>query len=266
MPSATATPDFDYAEPKTTIQQQDLEAQAENVINSHIADLDYDQEILDDDEHIIHYSTVIPKQNEKGEEIVVQRSIMPAKRRKLLNLRYVTRLRGLVKLSQTIWAIMLYTAIQFDLDFQDYPAQKITYHMCPFLITFNLIIINGYTAFPHLTIKDGPTRNGMLFTELLLCFIYGFYFLICAPVRAIEIIFFKFSLNSLLLSTFFQGPLTILILYDLFGCFGEWSLVGMRPLGQRVAPKNANTDLPANAYANNGFDLESDNGQTNVLK
>uniref|UniRef100_A0AC34F7Q8 Uncharacterized protein n=1 Tax=Panagrolaimus sp. ES5 TaxID=591445 RepID=A0AC34F7Q8_9BILA len=201
------------------MQQQDLEAQAENVINSHITDLDYDdQEILDDDDHVIHYSTTLPKHNENGEEIVVQRSIMPAKRRKFLNLRYVTRLRGLVKLSQTIWAIMLYTAIQFDLDFQDYPAQKITYHMCPFLITFNLIIINGYTAFPHLTIKDGPTRNGMLFT---------------------------------------------------FGCFGEWSLIGMRPLGQRVVPKNANSDLPANAFANNGFndDIERGGGEaTNVLK
>ena len=59
---------------------------------------------------------------------------------------------------------MLYTAIQFDLDFQDYPAQKITYHLCPFLITFNILVIHGYTAFPHLTIKDALTRNGMLFT------------------------------------------------------------------------------------------------------
>ena len=30
----------------------------------------------------------------------------------------------------------------------------------------------------------------------------------------------------------------------------------MRPLGQRVAPKNAK-DLPANAYANGAFDVES---------
>jgi hypothetical protein len=106
--SATVSPDFDYAPPKLTAQQQqDLEAQAENVINSHMADLDYEEEeTLDDDEQVIHYSTNVPKRNEKGEmeneEIVVQRSILPARRRKLLNLRYLTRLRGLVKLAQTV--------------------------------------------------------------------------------------------------------------------------------------------------------------------
>lgn len=104
--SVTPSPGFDYADPKTIQQQQDLEAQAENVINSHIADLDYEQENVDDDEQIIHYSTVIPQQNEAGEMekdgVEVRRSILPARRRKLLNLRYITRLRGLVKLSQTV--------------------------------------------------------------------------------------------------------------------------------------------------------------------
>jgi hypothetical protein len=42
----------------------------------------------------------------------------------------------------------------------------------------------------------------------------------------------------------------------------------MRPLGQRVVPKNGNNkDLPANAFANGGFDdIESGQQPTNVLQ
>ena len=44
---------------------------------------------------------------------------------------------------------------------------------------------------------------------------FAIYFMICAPIRAVEILFFKFDLASLLITSIFQGPLTILILYDL---------------------------------------------------
>ncbi|KAE9549086.1 hypothetical protein FO519_007707 [Halicephalobus sp. NKZ332] len=236
----------------------DLEAQAENIINSHIADLEFNEDPLadDDDDQVIHYSTVIPKTNNNmdQEEIQVSRSILPAKRKKLLNLRYLTRLRGLVKVAQTLWALLLYIVIQFDYEYDTYPMQKITCHMCPFLIVFNTLIINAYVAFPHHSIRDTSTRNGMLFSELLTCMFFAIYFMICAPIRGVELILFKFDLSSLMITAVFQGPLTILILYDLFGCLGEWTLVGMRPLGQRPVPKNKSSE--SNSYTNQAFDFE----------
>jgi len=249
-------------------QEQDIEAQAETIINAHIADLEFHEEALadDDDDQVIHYSTVIPKNNNdtNQEEVQVARSMLPAKRRKLLNLRYITRLRGLVKLAQTVWALLLYIAVHFDYSYEAYPMQKITGYICPLLIVFNVLIINAYVAFPHYSIKDAPTRNGMLFSELLTCMFFTAYFMICAPIRGIELIFFKFDLASLLITSIFQGPLTVFILYDLFGCLGEWTLVGMRPLGQRPVPKNKSNNNDPNTYTNQAFDFES--GKTNPQK
>lgn len=88
--------------------EQDIEAQAESIINAHIADLDFHEEALDDDDddQVIHYSTVIPKNSNENnmnqEEVEISRSILPSRRKKMLNLRYLTRLRGLVKISQTV--------------------------------------------------------------------------------------------------------------------------------------------------------------------
>ena len=86
--------------------EQDIEAQAETIINAHIADLEFHEDPLadDDEDQVIHYSTVIPKNNDgtDQEEVQVARSMLPTKRKKLLNLRYITRLRGLVKLAQTV--------------------------------------------------------------------------------------------------------------------------------------------------------------------
>uniref|UniRef100_A0A7E4V2L0 Ion_trans domain-containing protein n=1 Tax=Panagrellus redivivus TaxID=6233 RepID=A0A7E4V2L0_PANRE len=250
---------------KLSPTDEDL-ATAEQVISAHMADLDFEEDLYGDDDHPFGYTTrnTHPTANMSNgnngiggnpEIQVVKRSILPSRRRKLMNLRYLTRLRGLVKFAQTIWAIMLYTVIQFDGDYYIYAVQKVVCHACPYLIGVNLFIMNGYTAFPHLTIKDVATRNGMLFTELITCACFTAIFMCAAPLRALELIFVKFSLESLFMTVFFQGPLTILLLYDLFGCFGEWSLVGMRPLGQRVAPLA--TDLPPggkNPNAGKGID------------
>lgn len=85
--------------------EQDIEAQAETIIHAHMADLEFTEDPLgdDDDDQVIHYSTVIPNSNNMDqEEVQVARSILPARRKKLLNLRYLTRLRGLVKVAQTV--------------------------------------------------------------------------------------------------------------------------------------------------------------------
>uniref|UniRef100_A0A914C111 Uncharacterized protein n=1 Tax=Acrobeloides nanus TaxID=290746 RepID=A0A914C111_9BILA len=238
-PQQNSRPDFEYVHDRPAVEI-DLDATLKEVVNEHSAGLDFE-------EH--DYQNQVPRGEPTTVEEEIHRAILPDARRKMLNLRYLTRLRGLVKFSQLIFMCGFYGAIAYSSDYLHYPEQKSTYYLLPFAITFTILIINGYMAFPHLTIKDQATRNGMLFSELLLCFLSTIYLLGNAPIRVLQLLFAHFDFVSMFILICLQAPLTLILIYDLVGCIGEWTLSGMRPLGQRP---NANGNNASNTTTNYG--------------
>lgn len=94
--NSTSRPNFEYVNEQRPAVEIDLDAALKDVVNEHSAGLE-----LDPEEHG-HYQTQVPRSEPTTVEEEIHRAMLPDHRRKLLNLRYLTRLRGIVKFSQLV--------------------------------------------------------------------------------------------------------------------------------------------------------------------
>ena len=91
-PQQNSRPDFEYVHDRPAVEI-DLDATLKEVVNEHSAGLDFE-------EH--DYQNQLPRGEPTTVEEEIHRAILPGARRTMLNLRYLTRLRGLVKFSQLV--------------------------------------------------------------------------------------------------------------------------------------------------------------------
>uniref|UniRef100_A0A915B5X6 Serpentine receptor class gamma n=1 Tax=Parascaris univalens TaxID=6257 RepID=A0A915B5X6_PARUN len=154
--------------------------------------------------------------------------ILPKRRVRLLNLRYLCRFRGIIKIMQTLFIfsyIISCTQLRQDLYLNKYAEERLIFAFASPMLTFNTAIIIGYIAFPHLTVKDEAGRNGMLFLEIINAIFSCAVLTAIISVRIVHFIIGNFSIEAMLLLSIVEFPLALAYLCDLIFLFNEWTLI-----------------------------------------